>query len=333
MSVRIKINDDGYEALKEVFTNLKECGPFVKSPDPSDIVKALKLLEIGTENSSNKFTKPILFNILKALLINQKWAEIVEGEIENKEDEPNTDDENEEVKNLENIVQKEEKSKKEKKSLNVNHVQDNENDQNGEGSEKTVIVNNVRKNLHSNVCKFYRLAKCRYGMTGKTKDKRGNTCQFEHPPICQKFRMFEKNPEKGCLEKECDKLHYDFCKWYHDCKNEENCKFYHPKRKQTKLMKSNNQPSFQTRDGSRPIQANKNSHECNNCKSSEEMNFLGQHFPSRVASRVWENQSPAYQFKQPFSSQENVLEQNKKEMKGILTSMEMWFNKAKSLKL
>ena len=98
-------------------------------------------------------------------------------------------------------------------------------------------------------------------------------------------------------------------------------------------MKSNNQPSFQTRDGSRPIQANKNSHECNNCKSSEEMNFLGQHFPSRVASRVWENQSPAYQFKQPFSSQENVLEQNKKEMKGILTSIEMLFNKAKSLKL
>ena len=31
----------------------------------------------------------------------------VEGEIENKEDEPNTDDENEEVKNLENKVQKE----------------------------------------------------------------------------------------------------------------------------------------------------------------------------------------------------------------------------------
>ena len=197
MSVRIKINEDGYEALNEVLTNLKECGPFVKSPDPCDLLKALKLLEIGTENKSNKFTKPILFNILKALLINQKWAEIVEGEIENKEDEPNTDDENEEDKNLENKVKKEEKSKKEKKSLNVNHVQDNENDQNGKGSEKTLNVNNERKNLHSNVCKFYRSAKCKYGRTGKTKDYRGNTCQYEHPPICQEFKKFEKT-EKGC---------------------------------------------------------------------------------------------------------------------------------------
>ena len=347
MSVRIKISEDGFKALNEVFSIQKEFGPFVKSPDPNDLVKALKLMETGKENGSSNLTKPILFNILKALLIQQKWADRVEGEIENVEEESNTEESNEFVekeevnnefdrKDLENKVQKVEKSKTEEKPLNVNHVHDNVNHQNGKGSgsvKKTLNVNNERKNLHNNVCKFYRLAKCRYGMTGKTKDKRGNTCQFEHPPICQKFRMFEKNPEKGCLEKECDKLHYDFCKWYHDCKNEENCKFYHPKRKQTKLMKSNNQPSFQTRDGSRPIQANKNSHECNNCKSSEEMNFLGQHFPSRVASRVWENQSPAYQFKQPFSSQENVLEQNKKEMKGILTSMEMWFNKAKSLKL
>ena len=29
MSVRIKINEEGYEALNEVLTNLKECGPFV----------------------------------------------------------------------------------------------------------------------------------------------------------------------------------------------------------------------------------------------------------------------------------------------------------------
>ena len=126
MSVRIKINEDGYEALNEVLTNLKECGPFVKSPDPSDLLKALKLLEIGTENKSNKFTKPILFNILKALLINQKWAEIVEGEIENIEDEPNTEDstegdENEKVKNQENKDQKEENSKIEKKAFECQH--------------------------------------------------------------------------------------------------------------------------------------------------------------------------------------------------------------------
>ena len=81
--------------------------------------------------------------------------------------------------------------------MNVNIVQDNENDQNGKGSEKTLNVNNERKNLHSNVCKFYRSAKCKYGRTGKTKDYRGNTCQYEHPPICQEFKKFEKT-EKGC---------------------------------------------------------------------------------------------------------------------------------------
>ena len=103
-------------------------------------------------------------------------------------------------------------------------------------------------------------------MTGKTKDKRGNTCQFEHPPIFQKFRMFEKNPEKGCLEKECDKLHYNFCKWYHDCKNKENC--------------------FQTREEDRPFQPKKRTYEHDNWESHENINFLGQHYPFQVSSWV-----------------------------------------------
>ena len=321
MSVRIMISEDGFKALNEVFSIQKEFGPFVKSPDPNDLEKALKLMEIGKENGSSKFTKPILFNIIKALLIQQKWAEKVEGEIENKEDEPNSDDENEEVKNMENIVQKEEKSKKEKKSLNVNHVQDNENDQNGEGSEKTLNVNNERKNVHSNMCKLYRVGKCKYGMRGKTKDKRGNTCQFEHPPICQKFRMFEKNPEKGCLEKECDKLHYNFCKWYHDCKNKEDCKFYHPKQgKQTKPMRSNNQNSFQPREGSRPERR----FEYNNRDSSEKTNFLGHRYPPQVTSRVWENQD--HQYKQ--TGPENMREQR---LRDILSNMENMFQQAKSI--
>ena len=342
MSVRIKISEDGFKALNEVFSNQKEFGPFVKSPDPNDLIKALKLMETGKENGSSNLTKPILFNILKALLIQQKWADRVEGEIENVEEESNTEEsnefeENEEVNNefdrkdLENKVQKVEKSKTEEKPLNVNHVHDNENHQNGE-VKKTLNVNNERKNLHNNVCKFYRLAKCSHGMTGKIKDKRGNTCQFDHPTICQKFRMFERNPEKGCLEKECDKLHYNFCKWYHDCKNMEDCKFYHPKRKQTKLMKNNNQSSFEHRDGSRPLQTKKN--ECNNCDSSKKMNFLGQ-YPSQVPSLVWENQkqSQAYQYKQPFSGPENIQEQNKKEMKNIFTDIEKLFNHAKSIML
>ena len=204
-----------------------------------------------------------------------------------------SDIKNEKVKNdLENKDQNKEKSKSEKKPLNVKQV-----------------------------CKFYKTAKCKYGMSGKNKDFRGNICQYDHPPICQEFRNFEKNPEKGCKDKECDKFHYNFCKWYHDCKDMENCGFYHPKRKLTKPKERNIQ-GLQTRDGSRPMRAV----ECNKCDSSEKTNFLGQQYPSQIPSWVWENRSPAYPYKQPFSNQGNMQDQHKKEMRGILTSMEKLFN-------
>ena len=50
MSVRIKISEDGFKALNEVFSNQKEFGPFVKSPDPNDLIKALKLMETNKAN-------------------------------------------------------------------------------------------------------------------------------------------------------------------------------------------------------------------------------------------------------------------------------------------
>ena len=296
MSVRIKINEDGYEALNEVFTNQKECGPFVKSPDNNDLVKALKLMEIGKENGSTKFTKPILFNIIKALLIQQKWAEKVEGE-DDKIEEVNDSDENkgDETENGEKD-QNDEKSKSVKEPLNAN---------------------NERKNLHSNVCKFYKLAKCKYGMTGKNKDWRGNICQYDHPPICQEYRKFERNREKGCRGKECDKLHYNFCKLYRDCKDMDNCGFYHPKRKQTKPM-----PSFQPRDESRP----RREYERSSWESSEKMNFLGQRYPPQVTSQVWENR--AHQYQQPLPGPENMREER---MRDLLTNMEKLFHQAKSI--
>ena len=72
MAVRIKFNNDGLNALNEVFSDQKEFGPFVKGSDPNDLMLALKLMEKGTENSSNKLTKPNLFNIIKALLVQQE---------------------------------------------------------------------------------------------------------------------------------------------------------------------------------------------------------------------------------------------------------------------
>ena len=319
LKMKFKLNETGNKSIHEILdSQFKNVGPFSKETDQSDIMSGLsdlwKAMEKGGELKSSKVQKDHLFSFIKAVAIHQGWAEeFVQQTGDDEIEEANDCDDNQEDE------------------IDDTH----EKDQNGKRSEsvkKTLNVNIERKDLHSNVCKFYRSAKCIYGMDGKTKDKRGNTCQYDHPTICKKFKMFEKNPEKGCQEKECDKMHVKFCKWYQDCKNKENCKFYHPKRKQTKLMKSNNQHSFQPRDGSRPLQKNKRIYECNNCDTgSEKMNFLGQHYLSQVSSRVWENQSQAYQYKQPFSSQENMQEQNKKEMRGILTNIEKLFNQAKYL--
>ena len=87
-----------------------------------------------------------------------------------------------------------------------------------------------------------------------------------------------------------------------------------------------NQGSFQTRDGNRSSQPKKRTDEHNSWESDEKMNFLGQHYPSQIPSWVWENRSPAYPYKQPFSNQGNMQDQHKKEMRGILTSMEKLFN-------
>ena len=266
VNLKIKISEDGYKALNDVFNNQKEFGPFVKSQDHNDLIQALKLMEKGKENGSSKFTKPILFNIIKALLIQQKWADKVEGEIENVVDETNTEEssevdenevlENENVKDendrkdLKNEVQNEEKSKAAKKLLNV-----------------------------KNVCKFYRSANCTHGMLGKTKDKRGNICQHDHPPICMKFKLFEYHEENGCHDKDCDKMHVKHCKYYNTCKDykaghndKDNCRFYHPKKKQKFQVKGNIQTSFQPKEENRYLQENKSNH----YGSSEKRNFLEQ---------------------------------------------------------
>ena len=94
------------------------------------------------------------------------------------------------------------------------------------------------------------------------------------------------------------------------------------KRKQTKPMKSNNQPSFQPRDGSRP----KRAYEYSSWESSEKMNFLGQRYPPQVTSRVWENQP--HQYQQPFPGPENIREER---MRDLLTNMEKFFHQAKSI--
>ena len=299
---------------------------FSKETDQSDIMSGLsdlwKAMEKGGELKSSKVQKDHLFSFIKAVAIHQGWAEEFVQQTE--------DDEIEEVNDCDDDQEDE---------IDDTH----EKDQNGKRSEsvkKPLNVNNERKDLHSNVCQFYRSAKCIYGMTGKTKDKRGNICQHDHPPICMKFKLFENHREKGCQDIDCDKMHVKHCKYFNTCKDykaghndKDNCRFYHPKKKQKIQVKGNIQTSFQPKEENRYLQENKSNH----YGISEKRNFLGQHCPSQVSSWVWENQSQnqsqAYQYKQPFSGPENMQEQNKKEMKDIFTNMEKLFNHAKSIML
>ena len=303
VKMKFKLNDAGNKSVHEILiSQVKNVGPFSKEEDQSDIMSGLsdmwKAMEKGVELKSTKVQKGHLFSFVKAVAIHQGWVEEI---VQSSEDEEivEVNDSDEDQENESDDVEKDKKSEKSK------------------SVKKPLNVNIERKNLHSNVCKFYRSAKCKYGITGKDKDKKGNICQYEHPPICHEYRKFEKNPEKGCQEKECDKLHYNFCKLYRDCKDMDNCRFYHPKRKQKKPM-----PSFQSRDGNRP----KREYERSSWESSEKMNFLGQRYPPQVTSRVWENQ--VHQYQHPFPGPENIREER---MRDLLTNMEKLFHQAKSI--
>ena len=314
--IRIKIGDDKFETLNDIFTNQKEFGPFVKGSDPNDLKLALMMMSKGTEVSS-KLNKEHLNNIVKAFLMHLRLAEKVEIK----------DDQSNSIQSEINGMAEEEV------------IEDDQSDKTGEKSEPAKNIKQERKILQ-NVCKFYRVGKCIYGMSGKNRDKRGNICPYEHPEICKKYKMFE-DKEKGCQIKDCNKMHVKHCKYYNTCKDykaghndNNNCRFYHPKKKQKLQVKGNNQTSFQPKEENRYLQENKRKFECNNCVSSENKDFLGQKYPSQISSWVWENQSQAHQYKQPFTGPEKMQEQNKlNQMKGILKNMEMLFHQAKSTML
>jgi hypothetical protein len=314
--IRIKIGDDKFETLNDIFTNQKEFGPFVKGSDPNDLKLALMMMSKGTEVSS-KLNKEHLNNIVKAFLMHLRLAE----KVEIKDDQSNS-------------IQSEIKEMAEEEV-----IEDDQSDKTGEKSEPAKNIKQERKILQ-NVCKFYRVGKCIYGMSGKNRDKRGNICPYEHPEICKKYKMFE-DKEKGCQIIDCNKMHVKHCKYYNTCKDykaghndNNNCRFYHPKKKQKLQVKGNNQTSFQPKEENRYLQENKRKFECNNCVSSENKDFLGQKYPSQISSWVWENQSQAHQYKQPFTGPEKMQEQNKlNQMKGILKNMEMLFHQAKSTML
>ena len=73
----LKIGDDNFETLNDIFTNQREFGPFVKGSDPNDLKLALMMMSKGTEVSS-KLNKEHLNNIVKAFLMHLRLAEKVE---------------------------------------------------------------------------------------------------------------------------------------------------------------------------------------------------------------------------------------------------------------
>ena len=79
MPGRIKIGGDQFETLNDIFTEHIEFGPFVKG-DQNDLKAVLMMMSKGTEEKSTKVNKEHLFNIIKALLVQQKLAEKVENE-------------------------------------------------------------------------------------------------------------------------------------------------------------------------------------------------------------------------------------------------------------
>ena len=322
VNMKIKLKDDGVKVIQEILTTqFNQFGPFSKDGDQSDVLVAIRAMETGGEMKSSKVKKEHLSNIIKALIAHQNWAEKFDQTNEADVTEQIGNENGSEINNVEDDQDEE--------------IEDDQSDQIGEKSEPAKNIKQERKFLQ-NVCKFYRAGKCIYGMSGKNRDKRGNICPYEHPEICKKYKMFE-DKEKGCQIKDCNKMHVKHCKYYNTCKDykdNDNCRFYHPKKKQKLQVKGNNQTSFQPKEENRYLQENKRKFECNNCVSSENKDFLGQKYPSQISSWVWENQSQAHQYKQPFTGPEKMQEQNKlNQMKGILTNMEMLVHQVKSTML
>ena len=78
------------------------------------------------------------------------------------------------------------------------------------------------------ICKFYRLGRCRHGISGK----KDGTCIHRHPKPCQKFLTNGDRRQRGCtLGKRCQDFHPQMCttSLRERLCHRENCKFMHVK--------------------------------------------------------------------------------------------------------
>ena len=258
MPGKIKIGVDQFETLNGIFTEHNEFGPFVKG-DQNDLKAVLMMMSKGTEEKSTKVNKEHLFNIIKALLVQQKLAE----KVENEEIQTNAN------QSKENVDEKDEiKSPSEDK----NEKDKNENDN------------------KDKVCYFFRTKSCKHGKSGKVPDKSGNQeCSYNHPKsVCMKFKSYG-DTDKGCQDNQCKKLHVVHCRHFISgkCDLDKKCKFFHQKNLQKKPQeKKNNQHrgnksnerSSENKNKDKILRAQKNDH-----SRPESTDFLWKTNPHQMA--------------------------------------------------
>ena len=254
MPGKIKIGVDQFETLNGIFTEQNEFGPFVKG-DQNNLKAVLMMMSNGTEDKA-KVNKEHLFNIIKALLVQQKLAE----KVENEEIQTNAN------QSKENVDEKDEiKSPSEDK----NEKDKNENDN------------------KDKVCYFFRTKTCKHGKSGDVPDKNGNQrCSYNHPKaVCMKFKNYG-DTDKGCQDNQCKKMHVVHCKHFMSgkCDHGKKCKFFHQKNLQKKPQEKKNNQHWGTKSKSNEKSSeNIIQRAPKNAQKSENIDFLCQNNPQQMA--------------------------------------------------
>lgn len=69
----------------------------------------------------------------------------------------------------------------------------------------TNSVRNSNNNKKTQICKFYKTHSCKYGRSGKK-------CNYAHPKVCYKYRIYGRDTKKGCTSQTCTHYHPVICK-------------------------------------------------------------------------------------------------------------------------
>ena len=307
MSGRIKIGDEEFGTLNDIFNKLSEFGPFVKGTNPNDLKAVLMMMEYGTEGTSNKVNKEHLFNIIKALLTHLTLAEKVEIE----------------------DVQTNAKQSENKKEDEENVIENSSEDKNTKEKTTEVKTENDNKDLNDKVCYFFRTKTCKHGKSGKVPDKNGNQrCSYNHPKsVCMKFKNYG-DTDKGCQDNQCKKMHVVHCRHFMlgKCDLDKKCKFFHQKNLQKKPQeKKNNQhrgnksneKSSENKNKDKIQRAPKNDH-----SKPESTDFLWKTNPHQMACgscRINSHFCP--QQKQVHQCSQDQIQNNPNQFKEVLSKV------------